>query len=252
MARTSKLHPFTVIALTAMTVAITTALNYWVVGCLVIIGCFILAVRAKCFKKLLGISAAIVLPAFASQLMIHGLISHDTAQALFQWGPIRITTPGIETSFILGLRTAVLVVAGLYCSLVIDHHQLVAAIDLSKAPPQLGYLVAATIFLMPQMAAKQRAIGEAQTLRNVGTAKGLRGWFQHVRLRAVPLVLGSLQDAASKAPHLAARGFPSAHRLTRLREVPDSATQRWVRYISAALVVLGPVLILVPDWGSVL
>lgn len=246
--RTVELHPFTVLALAAAVVATTTAAGRWWLSCAVITGCFVLAARARCARKLSALTAAIVLPAFASQLMIHALASREGSPVLAGAGRLRITVEGLDTALALGLRTAVLVVVGLLCALVIDRHQLVAAIDLSRAPAQLGYLVAATLFLLPQLAAKQRAIGEAQALRNTGTGRGVSGWFGRARLRAIPLVLGSLQDAASRAPHLAARGFPANGTHTRLRKIADSPAQRRIRIAALACAVLGPLAILAPAW----
>ncbi|UXN32721.1 energy-coupling factor transporter transmembrane protein EcfT [Glutamicibacter sp. M10] len=171
--------------------------------------------------------------------------------AVAQWGPLRVTVHGLEVALSLGLRTAVLVVVGLLCGLLIDKHQLVAAIDLSPVPPQVGYLLAATLFLLPQMTEKQRQIGEAQTLRNAGIGTGLTGWFQRVRLRAVPLVLTSMQDAQDRAVHLSARGFPATGVRTRLREVPDTSVQRGIRWAAVICAVLGPVMILAPTWFGI-
>ncbi len=141
-------------------------------------------------------------------------------------------------------------VAGLLCTLLIDRHDLVAAVDLSPAPPQLGYLLAATLSLLPRMAERQRAIGEAQALRGAAAGSGLLGWWRRVTLRAVPLVLSSLQDAADRSAHLAARGFPAAGPHTRLRSVPDSAAQRRLRRVALACVVLGPLAVLAPTWAG--
>lgn len=239
MNRFQRLHPFTVLAVAAAVVTTTTAAGLWWLSCTVIACALIVAWIVGKSKKLIGLSSAIVLPTFASQLMIHGLASN---------GSFGLTQAGLQTAAELGLRTAVLVVVGLLCSLVIDRHQLVAAIDLSKAPAQLGYLVAATLFLLPQLADRQRVINEAQMLRQVKFRGGLRGWFQKVRLQAVPLVLSSLEETANRAPHLAARGFPATQRTTRLREVPDSKAQRRIRHVSVLCVLLLPALLLVPSW----
>jgi energy-coupling factor transport system permease protein len=154
----------------------------------------------------------------------------------------------LATAGQLGLRTAVLVVAGLLCTLLIDRHDLIAAIDLSGAPPQLGYLVAATLSLLPALAQRQRAIGEAQALRGAAIGAGPLGWWRRVRLRTVPLVLFALQDAADRSVHLAARGFPAAGPHTRLRSVPDSENQRRLRRGALACVVIGPLAVLAQAW----
>lgn len=245
MPRTIKLHPFTILAIAVAVVTLTTAASQWWLSCGAITLCLLIAGWAGHLKKLAILSGAMLLPTSLSLLLIHGLISRDPSPAMAQWGPLRVTVHGLEVALSLGLRTAVLVVVGLLCGVLIDKHQLVAAIDLSPVPPQLGYLLAATLFLLPQMGEKQRRIGEAQTLRNMGTGTGLAGWFQRMRLRAVPLVLASMQDAQDRAVHLSARGFPATGVRTRLRTVPDSSAQRGVRWVALAIAVFGPVLILV-------
>ncbi|MGO4295426.1 energy-coupling factor transporter transmembrane component T family protein [Glutamicibacter sp. MCAF14] len=244
MPRTISLHPFTILAIAVAVVTLTTAASQWWLSCAVIVLCLPLAGWAGHLKKLAVLSGAMLLPTFLSMLLIHGLISRDPSAAMAQWGPLRVTVHGLEVALSLGLRTAVLVVVGLLCGLLIDKHQLVAAIDLAPVPPQLGYLLAATLFLLPQMGDKQRQIGEAQTLRRVGTRKGVTGWFQRVRLRAVPLVLASMQDAQDRAVHLSARGFPATGARTRLRAVSDSSVQRGIRWAALVCAVIGPVLIL--------
>lgn len=248
MPRTAPLHPFTVLALAAAVVATTTAAGRWWLSAAVLTGCVLLASWARGARRLAGLSAAILLPAFGSQLLIHGMVDRTGAHVLAAAGPLRITAEGLATAGQLGLRTAVLVVAGLLCTLLIDRHDLVAAVDLSGAPPQLGYLVAATLSLLPELAERQRAIGQAQALRGAATGSGPLGWWRRIRLRSVPLVLSALQDAADRSAHLAARGFPAAGEHTRLREVPDPPGQRLLRRVALACVVLGPLAVMAPTW----
>lgn len=250
MPKSINLHPFTVLALAAAVVTMTTAAGLWWLSCAVLTACVLVAGWSGHLRRLAVLSVAILIPTFASLLLIHGLVSQEASGLIAEVGPFRVTEGGLETAMVLGLRTAVLVVAGLLCALLIDKHQLVAAIDLSPAPPQVGYLLAATLFLLPHMAEKQRTIGQAQALRQAGTGRGLSDWVQRVRLRAVPLVLASLQDAQDRSAHLSARGFPAAGPHTRLRTVADSVTQQRVRWIALLCAVLGPIAILAPFWGS--
>lgn len=248
MHRNPSIHPFTILAVALAVVTLTTAVSQWWLSCTVMVLSFVISGWTGQLKKHAVLSVAILLPTFLSLLLIHGLIARDPSPTIAEWGPLRVTVHGLEIALNLGLRTAVLVVVGILCGLIIDTHQLVAAIDLSPVPPQLGYLLAATLFLLPQMAEKQKRIGEAQTLRHMGTGQGLAGWFQRIRLRAVPLVLASMQDAQDRAIHLSARGFPATGVRTRLRMVPDSQVQRIVRWVAVVCAVLGPVVILLPAW----
>lgn len=250
MPKSINLHPFTVLSLTVAVITMTTAAAHWWLSCAVIAACLLLAGYVGRLRRLVALAGAVLLPSFASLLLIHGLVARDASQLIATAGPFRITTGGLETAGALGLRATVLVVAGLLCTLLIDKHQLVAAIDLSPAPPQVGYLLAMTLFLLPQLAEKQRAIGQAQALRKAGTGGGVAGWLQRVRLRAVPLVLTSLQDSHDRSVHLVARGFPAAGSHTRLRAVADSLLQRRIRWLALLCAVVGPLLILAPLWGN--
>lgn len=250
MSGIKKWHPFTVLSLAVFVVTAATAAGCWWLSCGVIGLCFLLSSRTRTTRKLAVLSGAIMLPTCISLLLIHGFVARDSSYLIYAWGPFSMTANGVEIALALGLRTAVLVVAGLLCSLVIDKHQLVAAIDLSPAPAQMGYLLAATLFLLPQMNEKQRVIGQAQRLRHAGTGGGARGWMQRMRLRAVPLVLSSLQDASDRSVHLAARGFPASGAHSRLRNVNDSRLQRVVRWTALLGAVLVPLLILMPVWGD--
>ena len=248
--RIAELHPFTVLCLAVLTVSVATAASRWWLSCAVIVLCLAIGAVAGKARKLAALSGAIMLPTFLSLLMIHGLASQDSSAVIAAWGPVSLTLGGVEIAMALALRTAVLVVAGLLCGVLIDKHQLVAAIDLSPAPPQAGYLLASTLFLFPQMMEKQHAIGQAQALRKAGTGRGLAGWLQRLRLRAVPLVLSSVQDAHDRSVHLAARGFPARGEHSRLRHVADSQIQRGVRWVALLCSVLAPVAILVPLGGA--
>lgn len=249
MPRTIAVHPFTVLALVAAVVATTTAASRWWLSSAVLLLCLGIAVWAGRARRLVGLGAAILAPAWGSQLLIHGLTDATGAHVLLAAGPIRITGQGLVTAAELGLRTAVLVIAGLLCTVLIQRHDLVAAVDLSGAPPQLGYLLAATLFLLPRLEQRQRVIGEAQALRGARVGRGPRGWFKRLALRSVPLVLSALQDATDRSAHLAARGFPATGQHTRLRSVPDSANQRRLRITCLCAVVLGPLAVLAPSWG---
>ncbi|GAA3696017.1 hypothetical protein GCM10022377_06000 [Zhihengliuella alba] len=244
------MHPFTVLAVAALVVTTTTALAAWPVSLAVVLVCLGAAAARGRLAGVAGASAAILLPVWASQAMIHALFDRTGDRVLLEAGWMRLTAEGLSVAAHLGLRLAVLVVVAATVALALDRHQLVAAVDLAPVPPQAGYLLAATLALVPALRRRRRAIADAQTLRlAAGPAQRppgpLRRSWRAARLQAVPLVLSSVQEAADRAPHLAARGFPSSvARRTRLRSVPDSPLQRLVRWTAAVGAVVVPVLIL--------
>ncbi|WP_309079960.1 energy-coupling factor transporter transmembrane component T [Zhihengliuella sp.] len=250
------MHPFTVLAVAALVVTSTTALAAWPVSLSVVLVCLGVAATRGRLAAVAAASTAILVPVWCSQLMIHALFDRAGTHVLLEAGWLRLTSEGLTVAAQLGLRLAVLVVVGATVAVAVDRHRLVAAIDLAPVPPQAGYLLAATLALVPRLQRRRRAIADAQALRLLDAAPEarragpLRRAWRAVRLQAVPLVLSSVQDAAERAPHLAARGFPStADRRTRLRDVPDSRLQRLVRRAAAVGAVVVPALILIGGAG---
>ncbi|MBG6085699.1 energy-coupling factor transporter transmembrane component T family protein [Zhihengliuella flava] len=241
--RVGALHPFTVLTVAAAVITTTVALGQPWVSAAVIVACGVLAGRAGRLRPLALAAGAVVLPAWGSQLLIHG-VATPGPHVLVDIGPLHVNAEGLTVAGQLGLRLAVVVVVGVTAALFIDRHDLIAAVDSSPAPPQLGYLAAATLSAVPAFRARARAIDEAQALRGVVPRRGPAGWWDRLRARAVPLASASVQDAVARAPHLAARGFPPRQRITRLRRVRDSVAQRRARVIALTVAAFGPALIL--------
>ncbi|MGG5751355.1 energy-coupling factor transporter transmembrane component T family protein [Zafaria sp. Z1313] len=239
----ARLHPFTTASFAATTAVVVIASGSRWAAAATVLACAVAAVRTGRLRRFAAACAAVLVPLWASQLMIHALVDRSGAAALWEVGPLRITAGGLDTALGLGLRAAVLVAVGTLAALAVDRHDLVAAIDAAGVPAQLGYIVGAAFGLGPQLAGRSRAIGRAQALRGAG-GRGPAGWLRAVRLRAVPLVVATVQDAALRSGHLAARGFPASGAVVRYREVADSRRQRLARRIApAAGAVLAVVLI---------
>ena len=102
MPRTAPLHPFTVLALAAAVTATTMAAGRWWLSCAVLLGCLLLAAWARRARKLAGLAAAILLPAWGSQLLIHGMVDTAGSHVLAAAGPLRITAEGLATASAAG------------------------------------------------------------------------------------------------------------------------------------------------------
>ncbi|MCG2624158.1 energy-coupling factor transporter transmembrane protein EcfT [Arthrobacter sp. I2-34] len=242
------LHPFTGLALAASTVAVTLAANRWWLSLAVAAAALAAAALAGTARRLAALAAAVLAPLWLSQLMVHALFDRAGSRELFAAGPVRLTAEGLAAAGGLGLRTAAFVLVVLLYSLTVDRAALIRALDAAGVPAQFGYIVAATLALVPATADRLRAIGQAQAIRGTG-GRGAAARLRSARLRAVPLVLASIQDAAERSVHLQLRGFPGGRNRTQYRSVafPRSERVLCVLVLSAAA---AAVVFLALPWGA--
>jgi energy-coupling factor transport system permease protein len=236
------LHPFTGLALAMSAVAVTLAAGNWWLSLVVAAAALGVAALAGQAHRLAALSAAVLAPLWLSQLMVHALFDRAGSHVLFAAGPVRLTAEGLAAAGNLGLRTAAFVLVFLLYSLTVDRPALIRALDAARVPAQLGYIIAATLALVPATADRLRAIGQAQAVRGAGRGRSVPARFRAARLQAVPLVLSSIQDAAERSVHLQLRGFPGGRDRTQYRTVEYPLRERvlavLVLGLAAAAVVL--------------
>jgi energy-coupling factor transport system permease protein len=232
-----RLHPFTGLALAVAAALLTLAADRWWLSLAVTTGAGVLAALAGAAGRLMLTAGAVLAPLWLSQLMVHALFDSAGSDVLFAGGPIRLTLEGLTTAGSLGLRAAAFVSVFLLYSLTVDRIELVRAIDEARVPAQLGYIVAATLALVPATADRARAIAQAQAVRGAGEGRGPAGWLRRKRLLAVPLVLSSIQDATERSVQLQLRGFAGGPGRTQYHPVPAKSWEKPVGLLVLCLAV---------------
>ena len=96
---------------------------------------------------------------------------------------------------------------------------LVAALAARRVPPQFGFVLASTPPSLPAIAAGSTASGRRRRPAGLVVGRGLLSRPGAVRLQMVPLVLGLIDDAGSRAQALDARGFGRPGSRTSYRRV---------------------------------
>lgn len=214
---------------------ITTAAGTWPLSLAVGIAAAALAVRAGAGRRVLAAAAAVLLPLGLSLLMLHGLFFPEGRTVLAVWGPARVTAEGLAFALESGTRTGACVMVLLLFSFTVGAPDLVAALAARGLPPQLGFVLASALTLLPAMAARLEHIRAAQEARGLVLRGGVLARLAGVRLQMVPLVLGLIEDSGSRAQALEARGFGAPGPRTSYREVADPPVERRFR---AALLLL--------------
>ncbi|KNC89956.1 energy-coupling factor transporter transmembrane component T [Trabulsiella odontotermitis] len=113
----------------------------------------------------------------------------------------------------------------------------IRALFASRLPPGMAYLLAGPLLVVEQLKQQLSSIHEAQRARGVP----LDGrWYQ--RLQAIPALIiplthRALNDLAIRAAALDMRAFRLHRQRTTLWAPADSQSQRYLRYLMAAMIV---------------
>ena len=229
-------HPLTkaVLALSAIALGFILPSAPWVAGVEVIL--LLLVATAGVTRRLLVLAAVLLAPIAVLLLVVQGLVNPANRTVLFAAGPVPFYLEGIAVSGMSLLRIACLITATFLLSTTTRPADLAEALMQKGLSPRIGYVIQATLQIIPETLAAADRIRDAQRARGLETEGGIA-----VRARAyvpllAPLVLSSLVATQERAMALEVRGFglPVA-RLDRY-SLADSGWQRVVRWLLAAAV----------------
>ena len=121
--------------------------------------------------------------------------------------------------------------------------KLVAALTATGLPPKAGYLVLASLNVVPQMQRRMSVIQEAQSARGVETGGGIIARVKAYIPLLGPVVMSSLTDAQERGMTLETRGFGiTGVKQTSYVEVTKSTADKVLKFILilffAAVIVL--------------
>ena len=105
-------------------------------------------------------------------------------------------------------------------------------------PPQFAYVIISTLQILPQMQAKAQTIIAAQRSRGLDTQSTFLKRIGSLPPLVGPLVFGSLVEVEERAIAIEARGFTSTRLKTTLHDIPDTGTDKAMRWMLVALVIV--------------
>lgn len=226
-----RLHPLTSLAAAGSTAVITTAAAYLPLSLAVIAAAAGLAAWAGTFRRLLPAAAAILVPLCLSLLVLHGLFFPEGITVLAEWGPARATSEGLSFAVQRAAQLSAAVLALLVFSFSVSVPDLVAALSAKGVHGRFAFVLASTLTLLPAITSRLERIRQAQEARGLVIRRGIVARAAAFRLQAVPLVSVLVEDAATRAAALDARGFGSTGRRTSYRDVPDRPWERMLRIV---------------------
>lgn len=184
----------------------------------------------------------VLTPLVLSIMLINTFLYPGAQSALFNVGPFTATAEGLTAAAQAALRVVAFAASVGVFALSTRTDELVDDLEQRGLGRRASFVISAAIGTVPRMAERAREIVDAQRARGMDTEGGLRGRLRGLLPLAGPLVLGALTDVEQRTMALEARAFAAPGRRTVLREHPDSATQRALRWglslLAVALLVL--------------
>lgn len=147
------------------------------------------------------------LPLTAMLLLIQGCYGPDNVTVLLELGFVKLGLEG-TTYALKTVVTLLTFLSGLY---LVDKTtctgELVADLEERGLSPRAGYLVLASLNVVPQMRHKMETIQEAQACRGLQTDGGVISRLKATIPLLGPVVMSSLADAEQRSMTLETRGF---------------------------------------------
>ena len=202
--------------LTKILLATVTAVDAIIIGGLVapslIIACAILlpAMLAGVAPRLIRTTVLLSLPIATSVLLINVFFFPGGRDVLFSLGPITATWEGLAFAVQTLLRIAAISGAITLFYLTTRTSDLVLDLERRGVSSRLGFVVDASVQMVPKMVERARSISVAQRARGLDTEGGMRARLRGIIPIVGPVILGAIAEIEERTMALEARGFSPA------------------------------------------
>ncbi|GDY32886.1 energy-coupling factor transporter transmembrane component T family protein [Gandjariella thermophila] len=230
-----RLNPLTKLTLAVAVViaAFAVPLTWWPAALfLVVLVPAVLAARVP--ARFAALTVKFVGPLLVAVFLVQGLFFPGEGAELARLGPISVKAEGL--AFAAQTATRLLVLIGAFLFLLLTTHPgvLMNAMVQRGLPPNISYVVSATLQIVPAFRERAQHILRAQQARGMATGGGLRRRIGVLLPLIGPLALGALTEVEERAVAMEARAFGATGRRTSLMPVPDTTAQRLARWGLAA------------------
>ncbi|WP_285823550.1 energy-coupling factor transporter transmembrane component T [Schaedlerella arabinosiphila] len=216
--------------------------NSWL-GLGVIVLLFFVAGSAKMLKEFAKIMFGFGIPITVMLMFIQGCYSPKNVTFIADFGFAKVGLEGVL--YAAKIISTLLVFLGSFYIMNKTTYtgKLVAALTATGLPPKAGYLVLASLNVVPQMQRRMSVIQEAQSARGVETGGGIIARVKAYIPLLGPVVMSSLTDAQERGMTLETRGFGiTGVKQTSYVEVTKSTADKVLKFMLilffAAVIVL--------------
>lgn len=210
---------------------------YWTPQLLVVAVLIPLSFLGRVQREYLKTASRLILPAAGFLFIMQALFQPGGEHVIFQFWFLTMTLESLRFAFSNATRIFVMISAFTIFMLTTHPSELMSDLTRRGLPGQFAYVIISTLQIIPQMRAKASTIIAAQRSRGLDTESSFRKRISALVPLVGPLVFGSLVEVEERAIAIEARGFTSSCKKTFLKEIPDTALDRALRWALFLLVV---------------
>jgi energy-coupling factor transport system permease protein len=211
---------------------------YWAPQLLLILCIVPLCFLGRVSREFLNTAIRLIIPAAGFIFIMQAFFQPIEGNVIFQFWVLDVTRESLAFAFRVSTRIAVMISAFTLFLLTTHPSELMSDLTRRGLPGQFAYVIISTLQILPQMQAKAQTIIAAQRARGLDTESTYLKRAGSLLPLVSPLVFGSLVEVEERAIAIEARGFTSTHVKTSLHEVPDTNTDKIVRWVLVAFIVL--------------
>lgn len=213
------LYPSTKALIVLLLILLSMMSSKWQIQLCLIAVTMILALLSGTLVRLIKLFfeslALIVIFLFVMQVFFIGY--PDSHQI---WWIIKFSQTGFNTATILACRIIAISLPIIWYFLVTSNSVIIQALDQTKLPKKVIFVLASTIQVVPQLMWQSNTINEAQQARGVETTGSIWQRIKTFVPMMGPLVLSSVEQNEEKVLTLQARGFSNPTPRTTLHHIP--------------------------------
>lgn len=175
-------------------------------------------------------------PIGVALVVVHGLLIERPDHTDIGW--VAVSPAGLDHALKLFMRLAAMLMATLLFVTTTHPSDMLKALDQRGVPPGIGYLIASPLLLIEPFTDRARAIRDAQRARGLDITGSWKARVMALPVLLMPLITLALSDLDQRASVLSGRAFRARPRRTVINAPPDSVFQLRLRRILLAVAVL--------------
>lgn len=210
---------------------------YWTPHLLFLFAILPLSVAGKIHQNFFQAFFRLILPASGFLFLMQAFFQPIGEKTIFQFWFLDITDESLMFAFRNATRIGLMVSSFTIFLLTTHPSKLMSDLTRRGLPGQFAYVIISTLQILPQMQAKAQTIIAAQRARGLDTESSFLRRAGSLFPLVGPLVFGSLVEVEERAIAIEARGFTSTHVKTSLHDIPDTNSDKVIRWVLIAIVI---------------
>ncbi|MEO8355911.1 MAG: energy-coupling factor transporter transmembrane component T [Chloroflexota bacterium] len=233
-----RLNPLTKIIL-ALSIILVSFFSpwYWTAPILLLLVVVPLSFIGRVSKEYFITALRLILPAAGFIFIMQALFQPVGETIIFKFWFLDVTQESLLFAFRIAMRITVMISSFTLLLMTTHPSELMSDLTRRGLPGQFAYVIISSLQILPQMQARAQTIIAAQRSRGLDTESSFLRRAGSLIPLVGPLVFGSLVEVEERAIAIEARGFTSTRVKTSLHEIPDSSSDKIMRWMLIILVI---------------